>query len=274
MSSDISSATDSGDDISPDNRSVLDKVANLLSAFGDDARTGLGLSELARRVHMSKSTAYRILGDLERTQVVDRVGQRYMLNSGTADRLGIGTWSSRNRIVGGLLTPFLIDLHVETSQTVHLAALEGVDVVYLNKLYGHRNVSIPTSIGGRAPSHATAVGKCLLAYDSRASDALANELPSYTSSTVTDRRGLELMLRRVRATGRAEDHGEFVAGIRCIAVPVFIAPGRPIAAMSVVGPAQGFDFDSYDTILRVIARNAGRAAQQDPGLAEHGGEAR
>ena len=64
-----------------DDRAAVDKAISLLVAFGDQASSGLGVTELARRAQMSKSTAYRVLGMLERNAVVERVGTGYRLGS-------------------------------------------------------------------------------------------------------------------------------------------------------------------------------------------------
>jgi IclR helix-turn-helix domain len=57
-----------------DDRAAVDKAFSLLVAFGDEASTGVGVSELARRASLSKSTAYRVLGMLERNAMVERIG--------------------------------------------------------------------------------------------------------------------------------------------------------------------------------------------------------
>ena len=58
-----------------DDRAAVDKAFSLLVAFGAEASTGVGVSELARRASLSKSTAYRVLGMLERNAMVERIWQ-------------------------------------------------------------------------------------------------------------------------------------------------------------------------------------------------------
>ena len=48
-----------------DSRTAVDKALAILRAFGDEAGSGVGVSELARRTDLSKSTAFRLLGILE-----------------------------------------------------------------------------------------------------------------------------------------------------------------------------------------------------------------
>ncbi len=186
---------------SRDDRAAVDKAMCLLLAFGDEAASGIGVSELARRVNLSKSTAFRLLAMLERNGVVEKFGTQYRLG-GRLHELGRDVYSPHHDRVRDLLIPFLGDLYERTHHTVHLAALHGTDVVYLAKLHGHRRPSCPSRIGGRVPAHATAVGKALLAHDADASErALSAELPAFTPTTLTQAAELSTELERIRRLG-------------------------------------------------------------------------
>src|SRR6185369_16671772 len=116
-----------------DDRAAVDKAVSLLAAFGAEACTGLGVSELARRTHLSKTTAHRVLGMLERNGVVERSGTSYRLGARLHELGRVAQVPGHERI-RDLLLPFLTDLYELTRQTVHLAVLHGTDVVYLAKL--------------------------------------------------------------------------------------------------------------------------------------------
>lgn len=141
-----------------DDRAAVDKAFSLLVAFGAEASTGVGVSELARRASLSKSTAYRVLGMLERNAMVERIGTDYRLGS-RLHELGLAVYAPSHERVRDQLMPFLTELFDATRQTVHLAMLHGTDVVYLAKLYGHRNAVALSRVGGRLPAHCTAVGR-------------------------------------------------------------------------------------------------------------------
>ncbi|MEU6408199.1 IclR family transcriptional regulator [Microbispora sp. NPDC046933] len=243
---------------SRDDRAAVEKAVNLLESFGSQGSTGIGVSELARRAELSKSTAFRLLGVLERNGVVEKVGQKYRLGE-RLHELGRQVLAPGHDQVRDALLPFMTDLYELTRGTVHLAALRGIEVVYLFKLHGHRPVPSPSRIGGRAPAHCTAVGKVLLAYDHDALDrVLCTELRRHTPSTITDRAGLAEQIGRVRAEGVAFDDQEAAPGLSCVAVPVFGAPGKVVAAMSVSGPTGRFDTRAQAASLRRV----GAAASQ------------
>ncbi|MGN6221060.1 MAG: IclR family transcriptional regulator [Microbacterium sp.] len=249
-----------------DDRASVDKALSLLLAFRSQTQTGIGVSELARRADMSKSTAHRILGMLERNRAVERAGTAYRLGPVFAE-LGARVESPIHDVLRDLLTPYLADLYQATHQTVHLAALHGTDIVYLNKLNGHRSVQSPSRIGGRIPAYCTAVGKVLLAYDAAAMDAaMAGPLSPWTARTIVDPGLLARELAGVRAHGLAVDRGELLEDLHCIAAPVMGPHGRPVAAFSVSCPA-GVDPGSYTVELRRLCFSAGRALQTSRTLA-------
>lgn len=243
-----------------DTRTAVDKAMALLNAFGEEALIGVGVSELARRADLSKSTAFRLLNLLQNNGAVERAGNNYRLGKMIQD-LGATqetAWHGRMR---DALTPFLADLYELTKQTVHLAVLDGSDVIYLNKLYGHIQVRSPSRIGGRAPAHCTGVGKMLLAYDhAAAEEVLSRELIRWTPHTITDPAVLRTELEKARQTNLAFDREEIMVGLNCIAAPVFGSNNKPVAALSVSGPVGKFVPESQATLLRKVCFAAARAA--------------
>ncbi|MEV5835440.1 IclR family transcriptional regulator [Nocardia sp. NPDC052112] len=242
-----------------DDRAAVDKAISLLVAFGDQASTGVGVSELARRTQLSKSTAFRVLAMLERNGVVERVGTGYRLGA-RLHQLGHTVYSPERERVRDLLLPFLTDLYDTTRHTVHLAALHGTDVVYLAKLYGHRTVPAPSRIGGRLPAHCTAVGKVLLAYHSHtATQVLTAPQRAITPHTIIAPSRLTGELTTIRHSGVAHDNQESRLGLSCIAAPIFNGRGRAVAALSVAGPHGHLDARRLETPLRQICASASNA---------------
>jgi IclR family KDG regulon transcriptional repressor len=247
---------------SRDDRAAIDKAFSLLLSFGDQPSAGLGVSELARRSGLSKSTAFRVLKMLERNGVVERVGSNYRLGS-RLHELGTRVYSAQHDQIRDVLTPFGADLYELTHQTVHLAALHGSDVVYIGKLYGHRRSPAPTAVGTRVPAHCTALGKVLLAFDPDAFDAaISSELPALTQRSITDSCTLAAQLMRVRQEGIAYDDEEAALGLTCVAAPVFGAGNRVVAALSVSGPVGEFDARKVAGALRRVARASSHALQR------------
>jgi IclR family transcriptional regulator, KDG regulon repressor len=238
-----------------DDRAAIDKAFSLLSALGEYGGWGLGVSELARRAQLSKSTAFRVLGMLERNAMVERVGAKYRLGV-RLHELGMNVYAPGQEWLRDLLLPFLADLYESTRHTVHLASLHGTDVVYLAKLYGHRTVAAPSRIGDRLPANCTAVGKVLLAYDAEAATvALSMPLRRLTPRSICEPTALAAELMRVRREGVAVDDEESRLGLACVAAPVMGRSGRPLAAMSVSGSI-GTDMRPLTASLRRVCASA------------------
>lgn len=231
-----------------DDRAAVDKAISLLTSFGPQAASGLGVSELARRASLSKSTAFRVLGMLERNGVVERIGSDYRLGA-RLHELGRAAYAGHDRTRDRLI-PFLTDLYEATRETVHLAALHGVDVVCLAKIYGHRQRSVSSGLGGRMPAYTTSAGKALLAYDA---DVL--ELTPHDVSAD---------LEEVRRLGVAVQRSVGVPGVSSIAAPVFGPSGRPVAALSVSVPQARTDRRSVERSLRQITGAATRQLRRGP----------
>ncbi|WP_419753639.1 IclR family transcriptional regulator [Geodermatophilus sp. CPCC 206100] len=239
-----------------DLRTVLGKVVAVLFAFRADDH-GVSLAELARRTGMPKGTLHRVVGDLVQVRLLDKADAGYRL-SGQVFQLGM-----RASVERGLLevaTPFMEDLYERTHETVHLGVLDEASVVYVAKIGGHRQATSPSRIGGRMPLHCTAIGKALLAHSPPELLARVVEtgLARRTPRTVTAPGLLRRQLDRVAETGVAYEYEESAVGIVCVAAPVLDAVERPVAAISVTGPATRFRPEGSATAVKAAA--AGTAA--------------
>ncbi len=242
-----------------DHRTSVEKAVAVLKAFGEDANLGVGVSELARRAHLSKSTTFRLLGILEHSEMIERIGTAYRLGV-ALQTLGSRSADLRKHDqVRDVLTPFLADLFIATHLTVQLATLDGKHVVYLNKLEGHQRLRTPSRIGGRMPAYCTAVGKIFLAFDPGAAEqAFAVERHQWTPNTIVNDDALRIELARVRREGIAHDRGESLETLSCIAAPVVDRRGIPVAALSVSGNAASFKPQEHEHTLRQVALAASK----------------
>jgi DNA-binding IclR family transcriptional regulator len=166
-------------------------------------------------------------------------------------------------------------------ETVHLATLDGVEVVYLAKVDSIHAVRMVSAVGRRVPAHCTGVGKVLLS--GLSDDELARRfgggrtrLPAMTPNSLTGLAELREALSRVRALGHALDDCESNRDVRCVAAPVYDGSGAMVAAMSISVPTirTGDDWPGgLEHLVRDGAREVSRRlghAPADPGL---GGEA-
>ena len=237
-------------------RAVVDKAFTLLEAWRQRGEI-LGVSELARRTKLPKSTSHRLLGILEAAGVIERVAGGHRLG----DRLnGFSALLSTNcpPELREVSLPYLQDLYELTHETIHLAVLDGIDVHCVEKLYGHRRSPLASRVGGLLPAHCTALGKALLAYSGQTTQrrALSGPFRGYTAATVTEPLRLAAELRATRLRGLAFDRQETHAEVTCVAAPVLDRQGRAVAAISISGASHRFDPTAVVERLRRTARAA------------------
>lgn len=222
----------------------LQKAIELLKVLSSNAGE-LSIGELADQLHLPKATVHRILVTLQRGGLVEKsaIDGKY--------RLGVGILEMASKLVSKLdirnqSRSLLEELMRETGECVYLAVLSGDEIIYIDKVENNRAFTINTEIGCRAPAHATALGKVLLAnlpehelegYLTRAS---FSRLPRFTANTITSVDELRIELKKIKEKGYAYDDQELEEGLRCLAVPVRNHLGNTVAAISIAGLASRF----------------------------------
>jgi DNA-binding IclR family transcriptional regulator len=194
------------------------------------------VDDVADRVGLSRSNAHRTLQTLIHAGFVERDAIT------GAYRTSMKLFSLGVRQLGQLdvrraATRHIAELARETGETVHLSVLDGVDVIYIDKIDSVQPIRAYSMIGGRAPAHAVATGKALLAAEGEEYVArLGRPLPRHTPATVVDPAVLKADLARAARLGYAMNRGEWREGVGGVAAPVFNGFGRPVAAIGISGP--------------------------------------
>lgn len=217
------------------------KALQLLDAFRGAGPT-LGVSEIARRAGVPKSTAFRLLTHLEQGGYVERIGRDYCLGRHLFE-LGNSVPLCRPDGLRETAAPHLGVLVVKTQRLVNLAVLEGTEVVYLEKIHGHDSVQVESTVGGRMPAGCSGLGKAMLAFSGRDAirTVLEGGLVRRTPYSLADPARFLKELSRIRAEGVAFDREEIQLGLVCAAAPILGRDGRAVAAVSVSGPATRFN---------------------------------
>jgi DNA-binding IclR family transcriptional regulator len=208
-------------------------VLSVLDAFAID-RTHLSLSDISRRTGLPMATTHRLVGELTAWGALER-------DSTGRYRIGLRLWEVAALAPRGLglresAMPFLEDLYEATHENIQLAVLDGVEVVYLERISGRDAVNVFSRVGGRWPAHATGVGLVLLAYSPAEVQEryLAAPLAAFTEKTIVDSRQLRRVLADVRRTGIAVSDGQVTLDAVSVAAPVRNAANEVVAALSIV----------------------------------------
>jgi DNA-binding IclR family transcriptional regulator len=235
---------------------VIDRVSLVLDAFDGPGR--LTLAQIVRRTGLPRSSAHRMLERLVQLRWLRRNGRDYELGMRLVE---LGSLAVHQDRLHRAAIPLLHDLHRATGLVVHLAVLDGSDVVYLEKIGDRMVAAIPTRVGGRQPAHCAAVGKAMLAYNEAADIDLASRKTKYSISTPAQ---LTAELAKVRAHGVAFDREESLSGFGCVAAPIG-GPGEAVAAVSVCGPMNRMMFDQrLAAPVRMTAMGIWRNVEDGP----------
>lgn len=226
-------------------------AARILREFGKHS-TQLGVSHLARRVGVGKSTAHRIVWTLVEEGLLEKVEETGLFRL-TSTMRSLGASAETAQRLHEAATIPLDHLRTLTPGTLHVAILDGPDVLYIDRREGPGTIPVFRAIGARSAAHATSSGKVLLAYlppDQRDRLLDSMRLTPKTPRTITSRAELVAELATIRRQGFAENRGESQTGMCSIAAPVRDPLGRVVASVSVAQYA-----DDVDAGLRHLARH-------------------
>jgi DNA-binding IclR family transcriptional regulator len=195
-----------------------DRTIDLLEALAE-APGRLTLTQLQHRLGIPKSSLHGLLVTLTARGWVDESGGGYAIGL-RALRAG-AAYLDGDPVVRAA-GPVLVALQRRLDETIHLARLDGPNVVYLASRESRHHLRLTSRIGHRLPAHATALGKALLATrDAATVDALLPDaLTALTSGTVTDRGELDAELAQARERGWAYESGQNTPGLCCFAVAI------------------------------------------------------
>jgi DNA-binding IclR family transcriptional regulator len=222
----------------PTNGSVktVKRSIEILNLLAEDGRQ-FGVIELSKRLKTSQSTVYRILATLASEGYVAQDPQTEKYRLGLQGIILAGAALNQLEIRKQAIS-LLERLVADTGCNANLGILHGRHIMYLARIDGPKSARMYTAIGRLAPAHATALGKAILAFLSPEETERivgGGHLTACTPHTINDPATLALELRRARDRGYAIDEEEFLAGVRCIGVPVRGHSGAIDAALSLSG---------------------------------------
>lgn len=244
---------------------AVSRALDILELFLEGDGT-LSAPEITRKLQLPRTTVHELVTTLAaRSYLVPVPGQpgRY--------RLGVRTYQLGSRYAEQL------DLAAEGHQvaravaescgeTVHVAVLEDVDVIYIAKVDSTHAVRMVSAAGRRLPAHCTAVGKMLLA--SLTPEELDARLPSdgelraMTPNSITSPEELRRHLAEIRERGVASEQRESNPDVSCVAAPVRDRAGKVVAALSISVPMVRWSAKRQDELAELAVKGAGELSER------------
>ncbi|MFJ8692385.1 IclR family transcriptional regulator [Streptomyces roseolilacinus] len=237
---------------------AVTRALDILELFLDGDGT-LSAPEITRRLQLPRTTVHELVTTLAaRSYLVPlpeqpgryRLGVRtYQLGSRYAEQLDLAAEGQR----------VAREVAETCDETVHVAILEGLDVIYIAKVDSTHAVRMVSAAGRRLPAHCTSVGKMLLAslsqdeFDARVE---GHDLVAMTPDSLTDPDDLRAALDVVRERGIATEHRESNPDVSCVAAPVRDGAGRVVAALSISVPMIRWSEEREAELAELAAKGA------------------
>lgn len=246
-------------------------VGALLKGFGVIEQLSDGpapLGDVARRMGLPKSSAYRLLTTLVELGVVERADNEDYRLTPRLFEYGIKALNGLDLVTTA--RPIMHTLRDITGETVHLAVRSGQNAVYMQKVNSSHSLRMDSRIGYQAQLYNTSLGKSLIAWlDEEEMEKLAQSITylPIMPNTITDAQALLAHLKEVRALGYSCDNEENEANVICFGAPIFDHYRQIMAAVSVSMPKLRFTPEKGASIIgalkdaaRKISRKFGCAA--------------
>jgi DNA-binding IclR family transcriptional regulator len=196
-----------------------------------------GVSQLAKEAGLTRSNTHRTLQTLVAAGYVRQTES--LGYECTLKMFELANAVLARTDVAQVSQPIIQALAGKTRETVHLSILDGIEVVYVQKIDSPQPVRAYTSIGGRSPAYCVATGKAMLAYKGdEYLSRLKGRLEPHTPRTITSVEALAEEFAQVRRQGYAVNRGEWRASVCGIAAAIFDAAGRPVAGIGISGPTE------------------------------------
>lgn len=243
--------------------STVQSIQRAFAVLATLADGPIGVTELADRVGLPKSTAARLLAALQREGAVEQVPGE------TRYRLGplIAALAARHvptRDLVAVARGHLAELATAVGEIAGLSVPDGRVVHFVAQVGTAHEVQVRDWTGSRVPMHAVASGQAVLAHlpDAALERYLATALEAFTPSTIIDPGRLRERLWRIRRDGHIWARDEFTEGLSAVAAPLLGPDGTVLGAVHVHGPsyrfpAPGTEPRVSERILRTAARVSG-----------------
>ena len=240
------------------------RALDILELFLD--RPSLSAPEITECLGLPRTTVHELVTTLtERSYLIPVSGQP------TRYRLGMRVFQLGSVFAGQLdLAHEARDIAqrvaADCDETVHVAVLDGADVVYVAKVDSTHPVRMVSAVGRRLPAHCTGVGKMLLSgLSPQALDARCpsdRELTGMTPHSITSPARLRAHLKEIHRTGLSYDECESNEAVYCVAAPVYDHTGEMVAAMSISAPSLRWDATHREEWSLLIRQGAAELSER------------
>ena len=222
----------------PQRLSSVTTAMRLLKTFSE-GEVEIGVTSLAKRLGVAKSTIYRLASTLVSEGMLEQNKENDKYRLGIA-LFGLGALVRQRMDVSNEARSHIFALREATNETVHLAIMDGMDIMYVYDLESTQAIRMRANLGDRKPLFCSSEGRAMLAFygEDKIAKVLAGPLPQRTAKTVTEPKKLAKALAEVRSAGFAFEDEQCETGMRSVAAPIRDGDGNVVAAVGIAGPVE------------------------------------
>ncbi|MBN9081525.1 MAG: transcriptional regulator [Rhizobiales bacterium 62-17] len=228
----------------------------LLKAFSE-GESEIGVTALSRKLGVAKSTVYRLASTLVAEGMLEQNSENEKYRLGIA-LFGLGALVRQRMNVSTEARQHIFALREATNETVHLALLDGSEVIYVYDLESTQAIRMRANLGERKPAFCASEGRAMLAFapENKVEAIIAAGLVQRTPQTDVDPDHLSAALAEIRRIGYALEDEQCEPGMRSLAAPVRDAENRVVAAVGIAGPRQRMDDEVLARFLPLLLDTA------------------
>jgi DNA-binding IclR family transcriptional regulator len=243
----------------------VDRAARILKALAAGPPR-LGVSELAIRLGLAKTTVHGLLRTLERQDLVEQDSETGKYRLGP-ELLQLGNAFLDHHELRARSLVWADTLANRVGEAVRVGVLYGRSVLVVHHVFRPDGSVQILEVGATLPWHASALGKAHAAYLSadRRRSLLSGPLPRLTGRTIVDPHAIAIALDEVAAAGFATEDQEAVIGEGELAAPVFDHGGHPVGAIGVVGPVERLGVAAPSDALLIALTDSARRLSWEMG---------
>lgn len=223
----------------------------------------LGITEMAKKLDLSKSTVHRYVKELvqEGFLVQNKSNGYYRLG---LSNLALGGIVQLNKEMYTDAIPILTKLANRFQLLAHICVVEHNRVVYLIREMGNLPVKLITKSGRHNDIHCTAEGLVILAFKSKdiINNVLTQDLKKHTKYTDTDPVLLKQKILKIRSNQYAVTKDMYAIGFISLAVPIRDYTGEVVSSLALIGESKNVMTNEYDEIIKELQRSAKKISEQ------------
>ncbi|MFZ4451187.1 IclR family transcriptional regulator [Salibacterium aidingense] len=248
------------------NKYQLSSVRNgmrILNLFKNVRNNDLGVTEIADKTGLAKSTAHRLISTLKQEGFLSQNPRTGKYRLGLS-LLTLGGVISVHKEIYQEAFPLVESLVKEVKETCHICLLEENKVVYYYRVKRKDPERLVTNIGRKNPVHCTGEGLAILAFQDKSyiEQVLTGELPGFTGYTITEPGKIKERLHSIKETNYIICQDEYYLGYTSMAVPIRDYSGNVVSSLAMVGPGTRITEQRHPYYISSLMKTAEKISEE------------